>query len=316
MQDVTFEIGKSFKIENFKKSFKLTWLYVGIGLFVFILFSLLTMAVPQQSFFYYFIQNIGSFLLFTALLMAYSGVYRITKYPEGSLKVTRTSIKMTAKRFHYILGFSLATIVFLILVVFIEVGISALSYIPYAGPALMGILTIPFFLVNLFCILLAICIFAVVPPLVGEAETAKDLLTELKVVIQEKWLNVIIYLIFSLSVLILSLLIIFYLLKHAIGITKALQWKISAAYPDIARALISESYFTDLINRITPRPEAAANLKAYSSLFDFVSLLRYLITVSYLAVFSFIISFPLAAYFNLSSFFFKSIWTKEQKSGD
>ncbi|HNR88408.1 MAG TPA: hypothetical protein PKM65_08720 [Spirochaetota bacterium] len=315
MKVLRLEIGRSFKLENFKKSFKLTWLYSGIGLLIFLVFLSFSGLVQDRSFFYYFFQNAGMFLMFTLLLMAYAGVYRITKFPEDATKVTRTSIRETAKKAHIIVGTSITTVIVFFAVVMIEVGISSISMIPYAGPLIIALFTIPIFIINFACLLLAICVFAIVPPLVGEFDSVKEIFTELRHIIRHRWLNVIIYLIISLSILFLSMVVIYFLVRYATGVTKAVQWKINAAYPKLMNALTLKSYFTDLIYKITPQPDPADALKRYGmDLFHYLDILRYIVSISYLAVLSFIASFPLAAYFNISSAFFKSIWKAKKKA--
>lgn len=306
MKVLGLDIGQSFKFDNFKKSFKLTWLYTAIGLAVFLLFVMLSGFVPQRSFFYYFLQNLGIFLGFTVLLAAYAGVYRITTFPEGATKVTRQSIRLTAQRFHYILGLALALVVLFIVIVFLEVGITSISFIPYVGPAVTTLLTIPLFLVNFACLLLAVCLFVIAPPLVGESQSMKEVVTELKLLLRAKWINLVVYMIISLAVLFIAVQIIYYLTRFSVGITKAAQWKLQFAYPDMVNRVGMRSSVSDIITMIAPRGEIQSSAAGMPQ--GFISTLKFIVGFGYLAVFTFIASFPLAAYFNVSSEYFKSIW--------
>ncbi len=311
MKVLGLDIGQSFKFENFKKSFKLTWLYTAIAVAVFLVFVLLSGLVPQRSFFYYFLQNVGIFLAFTALLASYAGVYRITTFPEGSTKVTRQSIRHTARRFHYMLGLALAMVVLFMIIVFIEVGITAISYIPYAGPAITTLLTIPLFLVNFACLLLAVCLFVIAPPLVAESQDMKEVIQELKLLLRSKWINLVVYMIISLAILFLSMQIIYYITRYAVGITKAAQWKLQFAYPDMVNKMGARSSVSDIITMLAPA--GAMQSQAAGMPREFVSFLKGLVGLGYLAVFTFIAAFPLAAYFNVSSEYFKSIWKDTKK---
>ncbi|PKL37572.1 MAG: hypothetical protein CVV44_14590 [Spirochaetae bacterium HGW-Spirochaetae-1] len=308
MQINTTDTGSPLLLKNFRDSFYLTWLFVGIGLLALFLFILLAQVMPKKSYFFYFFQNVGIFLSFTSLLLAFAGVYMITTSPENAASIRKNATRATFRKSPYILGISLAMVFTIMLVLFIEVGISSVGHIPYAGPVIMTLLTVPIFAVNFFLMLTSICVFAVFPPLVSEAESLKGILLELKISIKERWLNVLVYLIISLSLLFLSLLIIYYLVRYAGGLTKSVQWKVEMAYPKVIKFFTMESLFTDIINSITPRSDSAAALKTYGpEIFDYLSILRYLISASYLVIFSFIISFPLAVYFNISSMFFGKV---------
>lgn len=303
------EIGKIFKMGNFKKSFALTWLFVGAGIILLVSCNLIADVMPAKSYFSYFFKDAGIFLMITSLLMAFAGVYRVTALKNGEVIAVRESLKSVAEKSHYILGISFGTLLIFLIVVLLEVGFSSVSHIPYAGPFIAAILTIPIFVINLLCLILTICIFAVVPPMVGEAQNIKDFLNELKIIIWKRGLNVVIYVIISLSILAVSMVIIFFIFKFSVGITKAVQWKINAAYPKIiSKKFAQASFLTDLVYRITPRPDPVAAFRKYGfKLFDYLNMLKFIISLSYMIVISFIVSFPLSVYFNFSSSFFRRI---------
>jgi len=295
----------SSKINNFKQIFKLTWLFVSLGLVLFLLFHLAAIAMPKKSFFFYFLENFGIFMMLSTLLMAYSGVYSITTSPANMEKITRTALKDTFKRTHYIFGISFLTILIFVLILFIQVGFSAISNIPYVGPAVIAILTVPIFLINFILILLGITIFSIAPPVISEASDFKSIFLEVKISVKERWLNVVIYVIVSTSILFLAIIIFYYLVQYTTGVTNAIQWKINAAYPKVVKAFAMKSFFSDLVTRITPRPDSIAAYRKYGrDIFKYLEVLRYVISFSYIFIFSFIISLPLSVYFNRSSVFF------------
>ncbi len=305
MKNSSLDIGSTFLLKNFRQSFMLTWLFLSAGIVFLAMFLLLSFAVPKNSYFFYFLQNLGLFMSFVSLLMAYAGVYQIVTAPDSAEKITRNAVRATFKRMHYIAGIAILTALFITVIIFIESGFSVISEIPVAGPILMALFTIPIQLLNFAVILSAICIFAVFPPLVGEASSLKDIAIELKILIKERWLNVIIYLVISLSILFFTFIMIFFLMKYSTGITKAIQWKISAAYPKLLKGLSMKSYFTDIIYKITPSPSTMGIIKnSAGGMFNPASLIQYITGVSYLVIVTFLASFPLAVFFTVSSMFF------------
>ncbi len=299
---IAYKVGMDVRLKNYRQSFKLTWLFTCMGILVYFLFFLLSTLTPSGSYFYFFLNSTGIFLMFTTLLMAYSGVYQITTSPDNASDLTRNAIRETLKRGPVILGISFITLIIITLVVLIEVGLSVISNIPYAGPVLMALLTIPVFLVNFACLLAAVVVFALAPPLVAEARTLRDIFIEIKISIVERWINVLMFVCISLAIFIVSVYVLHYLVKIAMGITMAVQWKVHAGYPHAIRSFTMTSYFTDLVNQIVPSISASSG---YSDIGDvFNSIIRYIIVFSYALLISFLISFPLTIYLNSSSVFF------------
>ncbi len=277
---------------------------------IFLVFAYLSGLVPQSGFLYYFFQNLGVFFAFTTILAAYSGVYRISAFNEGSEKTTSRSIKLTALRFHYVLGLTVAAAVLFALVIFIETGISAVSYIPYAGPVITAILTIPFFLVNFACLLLMACLIIIAPPLTGETKNVKETINGLTLIIRAKWITLIIYTLISMALFFLLLQIVYFFIQYSVGITKAAQWKIQFAYPDMVNRMSMRSTLSDIAIRVLP----GADLVSPSMYLQrFVTFLRGIVGLGYLAAFTFIAAFPLTAYFSISAEYFKSIWKDTKK---
>lgn len=302
---IAYKVGMDVKLKNFRQSFRLTWLFTCIGILVYFLFFLLSMLTPSGSYFYFFLNSMGIFLMFTTLLMAYSGVYQITTAPDGADDLTRSAIRETLKRSPFILGLSFITVISITLIVLIEVGLSVISNIPYGGPILMALLTIPLFLVNFICLLIAVMVFAMGPPLVAEARTLRDIFIEIKISIMERWINVLLFVCISLAIFFVSVYVIHYLVKIALGITMAVQWKVDFSYPPAIRSFVMTSYFTDLVKQIVPSITVASDYNSLGSYSDFLSIaVRYIVMLSYGLLFSFLISFPLTIYLNSSSIFF------------
>ncbi|MCP4132124.1 MAG: hypothetical protein GY754_14225 [bacterium] len=324
MEIFKIEIGRPFRLENFFKSFKLTWLFVVLGFVFFHGFNFLSMLVGGHGFIRYFLFNFGIFAAFICLLMAYAGVYWISTSPPDETRLTRRAFSAIGKRIHYIIGISLLTLLFFAVVVVAEVGFSSVGYIPYFGPALLSLLTIPLFLVNFICILIGICVLVVMPPMVGEAKSFKDVLTELKILIKERWINVVLYLIISMAILVVCMIILNILVTFAANITHAAQWKIKNIYPDniiffekarsggALKLSQMKSSIVDIVRAITPRPETKGSfIYAYGAKFTFV--IEYIISFSYRGILSLMIAFPLAVYFNISSVYFGRVRVHEDQ---
>lgn len=300
------EIVKIFKFHVFKKSFRLTWLFTGIGLILLVVFIVIAGVMPVKSYYFFFFRNAGIYLFTVFLLIAFSGVYRITSYPFDADRVTRNSIRDTFKNLKYIIGITLLTLFALLAIVLVETGFVYISYIPYVGPIIVAILTAPFFLLNIFCIIITICIFVIAPPLIGEYNTLPDVKDKIGKILHDEVLNIILFFIISLSVFFLSMVIIYFIMKYTASITMTLQWKINSAYPKFFIDNFSmQTYINDIIKIITPSAQKISSP-------GFAGLVRNIVIFSYLVIFSFVISFPLAIYFSFSSIFFRSMFIIEE----
>lgn len=297
---VSYKIGLDVKLKNFQQSFMLTWLFISIGILAYVLCIILARFTPPGGYFYFFLNNIGIFLLFSTFLMAYSGAYRIVTAPDGARSLTVDAIRETMKRSPVILAISFLTVILVTLVVLFQVGISAVSNIPYVGPMIMAILTIPLFLINFVCFIIAIFVFALSPPMVAEAKTLKDIFIEIRISIIERWANVLLYVFISLAVLGVSVYLIQFIVKYSIGVTIGLQWSLGPIYPGFLRGLSMNSYFSDIAGKIVPTLQMG--VEDFSG--PYGQAITYILGLSYLALFSFLISFPLTVYFNASSVFF------------
>jgi len=299
-----FEPGK------FKVRFKITWIYVCAGTLMLFLFFLLAAFIVKKGFFHHFLENTGMFLMFTSLLVAYSGVYH-----HISLNNNETTVKGLVKesfgKIHYVFGISFVTVLFLSLIVLFEFGFSYISMIPYAGPAIISIMTIPYLFINIVLFVLAVCVFFLFPPMIYNDLSLKDIAIDVRDLIRQKWLVIAVYSLVSILLLLVLIVAVLFVVKYTAGITKSLQWKIELTYPKMIQALTMKSYFTDLIKTIAPGSDSIAALKQYgTSIFRYIDMLRYVIGFSYLIAFTAIISFPLTVFFNFSSIVHKRITAK------
>lgn len=282
---------------NFRFSFFVTWLYVCVAIAVFLICVICAGFLPSRSFLYYLIQNIGIFLAFTVLLSGYNAIYKTLNY-YASAQNWRENIKWSLKNFHYFLGASLFFLMLFIVIVLIEVGISTVSYIPFVGPAIITILTAPLFFINFLCLLIGICLVGIFPAIFVESGTLGAMWEKLKLIMRSKWINVLFYMIISISLLLISMQIIYYIIRYTSGITKIAQSHIQYAYPEMISRLGMSSVVTDIFNQLFPQQQTVSPAQ-YSV--AFVKALKYIIGISYTVVFSIIISFPLSLYFSITA---------------
>lgn len=314
MESLKASLSNLFPGNTFRRTFYLTWIFILIGIVLLILFFSLARIANNKSFIYFFIQNIGVFFMFTSLILAYSGVYFITTSSRADGQRFRLIFTDSIKRAPAILCVTLGAAVFLFVLALLEVGLSMISHIPYAGPGIISLLTIPLFLINLASLLLAISIVLLVPPMICDGKSIRDIFTEMKSLVKGEWISIILYIIMSFALLLLFVYIGYYLVKYAVGITKAVQWKIGEAYPAILKGFVKKSYISDVIARITPNPDPISAFKKYGfEIFKYVDILKYIIGISYALLMSFLISFPFSIFFRMTSAFSKSISGKSSQ---
>ncbi len=311
MESIISKINTNFKLYNFRKIFLLTWLFIGVGIVLLILFSAVSITMPRRSFFSYFFQIFGAFVMATFILMAYGGVYYIVTAPEITKGLTRRAIRASFGKAHYFFTVSLVTLLFMNIVVMLETGLSTMALVPGIGALVMALLTIPLFIVNALIVLAAITVFAVSPPLIIESNSIRGVFNEYRISLKTRWVSVVLYLIISLSIFALSLMVIYFLLSYINGITKAVQWSISGAYHRSLDLFTYKSYFSQLVYSIIPRSGMVSALDKFGyKEFIYPDLIKFIILFSYTAIGSFAVSFPLAVYFNVSSFFFGDVKMK------
>lgn len=310
---MAIKIGRDVTLSSEKvmQVFAITWFFIVLGSALSVIFIFMAGIFQKNSSLYFFLQNFGIFIFFTFLLAGYSGVYRAVNSASGEINI-RESIMDSIKRSRYILAVSLVTVILFSSVVLAETAISMVSEIPYAGPAIIALLTAPFFVLNIFIVVTAVCVLAVVSPVTGEVDGVKNIVLEIKVLIKREWLNIVLYLLLTFSLLILGAILMVLVIRYAGGITKAAQWKVVLAYPPSMKNLTSASYFSEVITRIVPSSNPMAAIQQYGNdLPDYFKAIKYIITVSFILVLSLLAAFPFAVYFSFSSVYFKKLWKGE-----
>jgi len=309
-----FKIMDDFDLTRFKKTYGITWLFLGIGIILYFLFLIAAFATGLKSFFFLLVHNIGMILCFISLCLGYATVYSLSTR-SNEISGLFTIFKKSLKYVPYILLTSFVIVLGITLIILIEVGLSTLGLLPQAGPFIVSLLTLPMFLVNLFCATSALIAIVVIPPIIVETSTLNDLVSTLKTLMKERWLSILSYIIISCSVLAVCLMVIYYISGHAIGVTKSIQWNIGSQYPKALEVIAMKSFFSDIAQKIAPDAEKLGLMGSYKiGPFPYSLWLTYIVSAGYIIGFSLIISFPLSVYFKISSLFLGRFFSKSQGS--
>jgi hypothetical protein len=309
MDQVTSELLVSgFRYDSLKRAFLVSWVFIIAGLAVLVLSALIASLFPRSGIAHGIVQNAGILLFLDFVLMAFAGVYRLGESPDGSREGVWAVVAAVLNKAHYFIGATAIAAFIFMVILLLQFGITALAYIPYAGPFLVSLLAGLFFLVNAAAVAAALGGMAVLPPLAAEAASFRGLIKSVLDLMRGRWLSVLFYLVLSFSVLFIAVTVLYYIVRYAMGITHSVQWKINAAYPRSLSSLNLGSYVVDVVRRITPAADPIGAYMAYGNrVFDYLNMARVTIGLSYAAVFSFIASFPLAVYFSISSVFFNRL---------
>lgn len=308
------ELGTVFRLTNFRKSYLLTSLLMTVGITILICFVFLAEAVPRGSALYHLVRNAGIYLFFISFLAAYAGVYRLTGFADGSTGIARGTLWWTMKKVPWLMAGTLLVLLACLVIALVELGVSFLGYIPYLGPVLTGLLTVPFFALNLAALVVVVIVFFLLPPAINESADAPALVRDLRDGVLKNGINYFLYIVLSLSVVAICALAVVLFARYTGGITKALQWKIGITYPPILEKKLTADFFvTDLIAKITPRPDPIGAFRKYGmEIFDYIDILKRIIAYSYAVIISFLAAFPLAAYFSFTASVYRWIF-KGQK---
>jgi hypothetical protein len=286
----------------------LTWLYIIAGLMLISLMLIIADQTKKNSFMFFFVQNIGLLFLFISLLVAYSGVHRINSLSSHDIISVKELFKQTGKKSHYIIAIVLGVILIICFNTALQLTVSMISHIPYAGPIIIVLLTIPFLLLNLSCFVLSLFVIIIMPPMIAENKSLKIIINDFINLIRTKGLYILSVIILSLALFFLCLKMVYYITGYSTGITKAVQWKINITYPVLVENFIMESFISDIIRKIGPRPDTLETLRNYGfEILDYISVIKYSIGIFFYIAFAFIFSFPFAAYFTFLSNFYKKI---------
>lgn len=298
------------KPAEFLPSFMVTWISVLTG-------SVLSMALilsagifERGGFLYNFVQHFGVFIFSVSILAGYCGVYMTVNSGSGVVSV-KDALRKSFKKSGYVLLISLIVMGVFTGFILLQAGFSMVAEVPYIGAGFITLLTAPLFILNFAAIIVVICFFTVFPTVIADVDSAvlKTVFADTIKKVKSSWLQIVLYLFVSVTLLAMTMLLILFIARYSGGITKALQWKINMAYSASMSNMITGSYFSDLIYAITPEPESLSALKRHGpeNILMLLRIGKNVVTVSYILLVSLLISFPLAVFFRITSQFLKKI---------
>src|SRR4030042_3174646 len=295
------ELKKLFSRKRIIRDIMITYIFMIAGILLFVVMSLLATIPDRGGNFYYLLQNVGFFFLFSSCFVVYAAIHRGNIAPgEHSLQ---SLIVDSAKQSHIIMGVLLCPILAIFIVALVEMLFSFIGYIPYAGPAIVGLLSLPLFVINIAVITAAVLIWIVTPPMIGEGTGLKQLPRDMFDLGKKRGLIILGYTMFAFILLIVMFGPVLVIIRYSAGITRAVQWDISAAYPSIFKPIMRSSYITDIVGKIAPRTDPIAALKQYgSSIFNYIEMLGTVLKITYGIVLTALVSFFLSLFFNIMSY--------------
>ncbi len=306
--DIKLDLENILSLKTFKKSFMVTWFYIMIGILLLAIMLVIADQTKNGSQIFYFLNNAGLVLLYISILIAYSGVHKINLLPSDDATPVKNLFVETGKKSYYIVAISLGILIVISGLVSLQLLISFISNVYLLGPIIMVLLTIPLFVLNISCLVIAIYLLIITPPMVGEDKNFKTIFNTSVKVIREKGLYIILYSIISIVIFFLCLKAVYYITGYAGSITKAIHWKFNITYPVIVENFVVDSYIAELLRKIGPKPSTMEMLrKSNFELLDYLHIIKYTITFFYYLTVSFIFTLPFAVFFTFLSNFYKKI---------
>jgi hypothetical protein len=297
------ELKKFFSVENLKRNALISLILMFAGIILLTMLFLLSYSAAGSGDMRYFFQNMGFFFLFTSLLMIYAAVHRANSLKEEH--TIKSLIVYTLRRAHIISGALLGSILALFIIALAEIVLTFFGYIPYVGPVMVAILSLLIFTINFALILAVLFVWVTLPPMIGENSGLKRIPKDFLVLAKKRGAIVIGYTLIALAVLTILLGMILVVIRYATGITKAVQWNIGPAYPDVFRVITRSSYISDIVGLITPKTNPASVLRQYGSgIFDYIGMIGNILKITYGIILAAIISFVFSIFFNILSFLY------------
>ncbi|MBN1497655.1 MAG: hypothetical protein JXA07_12845 [Spirochaetes bacterium] len=284
----------------------LTFVCLLAGLLVLVAFFLLALIPSKGSAVYHLLDNLGIFFLFSGAMLAYAAVHRGNAV--AGEHTVRSLLVATARQAHVITGILLGSVFIVFAAAFAELVLSLFGYIPYAGPVIVALLSVPLFAINAALIAVMVLVWVSAPPMVAEGIPLKRLPFDFLALTKKKGLVIFGYTMLSLIAFALIMGAVLIIVRYAAGITRSVQWNISPAYPSVFKAIMRPSYVTDIIGKVAPKTDPIAALQQYgTSVFNYVHMLGNLLKFLYGIVLAALASFILGLFFNTLSFFYTKV---------
>jgi hypothetical protein len=295
-----------FTREKVVRNCVIAFIYLIAGTLALIACYILSSIFSKGSGLHYFMQNAGYVLLFIAIGLMYAAIHRGN---SGEGPHAALSLSLHAARKAHVIGAGLlGSILILFIAALAQALFSFIGLIPYAGPAIVSLMTLPMFLVNFAGLLLVILAWVLVPPLVSDGVDARRLFQEFLDLVKRRGVSVIAYTFASLVAAVAVFAPILMVVRYAAGITRAVQWNIAPAYPKSFMPLIRPSYVTDVLGALMPRTDPLAAFQKYgTSIFNYVELLGVVLKIAYGIVIVALAASVLSLFLNLLSYWYGRI---------
>lgn len=298
------ELKKYFAPKKLLRDVELCCVFLCIGVVLLMAFLYGASFADRGGSLYFYLQNAGVFFLFLFLSMTYAGIHRGNIDLED--RTLRPALLFTLSRAHIIAGLIAGVLVAVLLVACAELLVSLVGYIPYAGPVIVALLSLPLFFINLVVVTAVVLLLIVAPPMIGEGVPLKKMAADIPSLLLKRWVIILGYGFVSL----LSILVLFapvlMLARISVGINRSVQWSISKIYStEIFGAIIRNSYVTDIVGKIAPRPTEIQALNEYGQgMISYSTILLIILIIMYTIAMAVIVSFFVSILFNVLSFLY------------
>jgi hypothetical protein len=294
------ELKKYFTREKLFRDTLIGFIMLCSGIAVVMLFFFLSSFPEKGGPIYFLVQNIGYFFMFVAIMMVYAAIHRenIAQGPSSIRSLLLASVRET----HILAGILLATFLAILIVALFELLLSLIGYIPYAGPVISAILSLPLFVINVAIITVALLVWVVASPMVAEGTGLKQIPLDMLALIRKRGVIILVYTLTAVVALVVLFGPTIMIFRYAGHITGSVQWNIVPALPTLFSTFTRPTYITDIIGLIAPRTDPLAALQQYgSSIFNYLEMLGLFLKVMYGIGLAFLFSFVMALFFNILS---------------
>ncbi|HPL17579.1 MAG TPA: hypothetical protein PL180_12845 [Spirochaetota bacterium] len=294
------EIKKYFTREKIQRDSLVTAIFFFAGLVLFTLMFIMASLFQRGGSIYHLLQNLGIFFVFAGMALAFAAIHRGNVSPGE--QTVRSLAVATAKQAPVVTGILFCSVIAIFIVALAELVLSLIGYIPYAGPVMVALLSLPLFAVNFAVIAAVVMVWMVLPPMAGEGTDLRKMPMDFYTLMKKRGLIIFGYTMITIVIFVVIFGGVLIVIRYATGITRSVQWNIAPAYPPVFKAIISSSYITDVISKIAPRTDPIAALREYGSgIFNYIDMLGTLLKVIYGVTLAVIASFVLGVFFNVLS---------------
>lgn len=300
------ELRKYFTREKMLRDSLVCYAYVMGGMALLIVMFMFARIPARGGVVFHLLQNIGIFLLFASLLLAYAAIHK-GNAAAGS-HTLRSLLVDTARQAHVIAGIALGSILAIFAVALVQIIFTFFGYIPYAGPVIVALLSVPMFAINAAVITAAVMLWVTAPPMIAEGTPLRNMPMDFWNLVKRRGLIILGYTMASFVGVLIFFGPILMIVRYAIGITRGVQWNIAPAYPQMFQRIVRPSYVTDILGKITPQTNPLEALRQYgTSVFDYVNMMGVFLSILYGIMLLAVLAFVISLFFNLMSYFYTKV---------